>query len=290
MTNYFCRNVTESLIYKIKMQTVNIGWEGMVIGMLLMLIPFGYLWIIKSRLFKPILWATGRMCLQLLLMAVYFHYLFEWNNLWINLLWGMAMVWVATSTFISRTGLRKKVILLPVLTAFAVSAFAIGFYFLVFVLKMNNPFDARYFIPIMGLLLGNILTVSVVALSTYYKGLQREQQLYYYLLGNGATHFEATRSFLCEAIEKSFSPCIANMAVLGIVSMPGTMIGQILGGSQPEIAIKYQIMIVVITVVSSLLSVIITIKLASWRFFDRYQILQSHFTCKDGKYNEMDMF
>ena len=161
---------------------------------------------------------------------------------------------------------------------------------LVLVLGMDNPFDARYFIPIMGLLLGNMLTVNVVALSTYYRSLQREQQLYYYLLGNGATHFESTRSFLCEAIEKSFSPCIANMTVLGIVSMPGTMIGQILGGSDPDVAIKYQIMIVVITLASSLLSVVMTIRLAALRSFDKYQILQSHFVYKEDKYNEMDMF
>ena len=33
------------------------------------------------------------------------------------------------------------------------------------------------------------------------------------------------------------------MAVTGLVALPGTMIGQILGGSSPHVAIKYQIMI-----------------------------------------------
>lgn len=272
------------------MQTLNIGWDGMAVGLLLMLIPYAYLWYIGSKLFKPILWATVRMCLQLLLMAVYFRFLFEWNIPWVNILWVVVMVVVASFTFIDRTGLRRQVLLLPVLVGFLLSAFVIGLYFLVVVLKMQNPFDARYFIPIMGLLLGNMLTVNVVALGTYYRSLQREQQLYYYLLGNGATHFEATRSFLREAIEKSFSPCIANMAVLGIVSMPGTMIGQILGGSNPDVAIKYQIMIVVITVVSSLLSVIITIRLAALKSFDKYQVLQSHFAYKDDRYGEIDLF
>lgn len=272
------------------MQTLDIGWGEMAVGLLLMLIPFSYLWYIKSRLFKPTLWATVRMCVQLFLMGVYFRYLFDWNNPWINTLWVVVMIAVAAYTFIERTGLRRQVLLLPMFVALTISAFVIGFYFLILVLRMDNPFDARYFIPIMGLLLGNMLTVNVVALSTYYRNLQREQQFYYYLLGNGATHFEATRSFLCEAIEKSFSPCIANMTVLGIVSMPGTMIGQILGGSDPDVAIKYQIMIVVITLASSLLSVVITIKLAALRSFNKYQVLQSHFAYKKDKFNEMDMF
>lgn len=272
------------------METINIGWDGMLLGMLLMLMPIGYLKYIGSALLHPAIWGTIRMCIQLALMGIYFRYLFLWNNPWVNIIWVVIMVGVAGQTFLGRTGLRWQVFLLPVLTAFFVSAFAVGFFFLHFVLKMDNVFDARYFIPIMGLLLGNILTVSVVALSTYYKNLQREQQLYYFLLGNGATHSEATRSFLKEAIEKAFSPCIANMAVLGIVSMPGTMIGQMLGGSEPDIAIKYQIMIVVITVVSSLMAVIITICIASVRSFDRYKIIQSHFKCKNKDYNDLTMF
>ena len=55
---------------------------------------------------------------------------------------------------------------------------------------------------------------------------------------------EALIPFVRQAIAKSFSPTIANMAVMGLVSLPGTMIGQILGGSSPDVAIKYQIMIV----------------------------------------------
>lgn len=77
-------------------------------------------------------------------------------------------------------------------------------------------------------------------LNTYYEGVKREQQTYYYMLGNGATRWEATAPFLRTAIIKAFNPCIANMAVMGLVAMPGTMIGQILGGSNPALAIKYR--------------------------------------------------
>ena len=115
-----------------------------------------------------------------------------------------------------------------------------------------------------------MLTVNIMAVNVYYGELSREQQMYYYLLGNGATRFEATLPFLRSAVIKSFSPCIANMAVLGIVSFPGTMIGQILGGTIPEVAIKYQLMISVITVVSAMLSLVITIALSSRRTFDAY--------------------
>ena len=60
------------------------------------------------------------------------------------------------------------------------------------------------------------------------------------------------------------------MAVMGLVSLPGTMIGQILGGSTPDVAIKYQIMIVVITMSASMLSLMIAIRLSVKKAFDGY--------------------
>ena len=146
----------------------------------------------------------------------------------------------------------------------------VGLYFLMFVLGLSNPFDARYFVPVIGLLVGNMLGVSVMALNTYYDGLQGDRRLYYYLLGNGASHVEAVMPFVRRAVEKSFAPCVANMAVMGIVAMPGTMIGQILGGSVPGVAIKYQMMIVVIAFVASALSLVVTLYLADRRSFDIY--------------------
>ena len=94
--------------------------------------------------------------------------------------------------------------------------------------------------------------------------------MYYYLLANGATVAEARAPFVKEALVKAFTPCIANMAVMGLVALPGTMIGQILGGSAPDVAIKYQIMIAVITFSASMLSVMLTLWLSSGKIFDSW--------------------
>lgn len=145
-----------------------------------------------------------------------------------------------------------------------------GMYFIGIVLQLDNVFSAQYFIPIFGILMGNMLSSNVIALNTYYSGLKREQQLYCYLLGNGATRQEAQAPFIRQAIIKSFSPLIANISVMGLVALPGTMIGQILGGSSPNVAIKYQMMIMVITFTASMLSLMITISLASRKSFDEY--------------------
>ena len=252
------------------MGTIDISYLSLCIGLLLLLIPIYYIWRYETKLLKAICVGTIRMVVQMLFIGVYLRYLFEWNNPVINLLWVFVMVYIASETALTRTRVRRSVLMMPLVVGFVVASVLVGLYFLGIVLGLNNVFSAQYFIPIMGILLGNMLTVNVIAVGTFYSTLQREQNLYYFLLGNGASRNEALQPFVKQAIVKSFSPTIANMAVMGLVSLPGTMIGQILGGSTPNVAIKYQIMIVVITMSASMLSLMIAIWLSSKRAFDGY--------------------
>ena len=252
------------------MGTIDITYLSLGIGMLLLLIPIYYVWRYETKLLKGICVGAVRMVVQMLFIGVYLRYLFEWNNPWVNCLWVLIMVYIAMETALTRTKVRRNILMWPLIVGFVVSSILVGLYFLGIVLQLNNVFSAQYFIPIMGILLGNMLSVNVIAVGTFYSTLQREQNLYYYLLGNGATRGEALQPFMRQAIVKAFSPAIANMAVMGLVSLPGTMIGQILGGSSPNVAIKYQIMIVVITMSASMLSLVIAVCLSTRRAFDGY--------------------
>ncbi len=251
---------------------------GLGVGLLLMLVPIYFLQKTRTGLVHSVVSATLRMIVQLFLIGLYLQYLFEYDLWYVNLVWGLIMVFVATGTALQRTRLKFEVMALPLGVGFLVTALLVSLFFICLVLhigdtmnmdlSLSTVFTARYFIPIFGLLLGNMLGVNVVALSSYYEALRREQQMYYYLLGNGASRWEATVPFLRTAVIKAFNPAIANMAVMGLVAMPGTMIGQILGGSDPAQAIKYQMMIVVITFAASMISLMITIALAHRKSFD----------------------
>jgi putative ABC transport system permease protein len=249
---------------------MDISYTNLAIGLLLLVIPVYYLWRFKTGLVRATIVGTARMIVQLFLIGVYLRYLFVWDNPLINMAWVVIMVVVAGQTALSRTRLKKGVLLVPVSVGFLMSALLVGLYFLGIVLRLDNVFSAQYFIPIMGILMGNMLSSNVIALNEFYSGLKREEQMYRYLLGNGANHAEARAPFVRRAIIKSFSPLIANIAVMGLVALPGTMIGQILGGSSPNVAIKYQMMIMVITFTASMLSLMITISLSSRRSFDAY--------------------
>ncbi len=252
------------------METTDISLHSLAIGLLLLLIPIWFLRKYRTGLVRSVCVAATRMVIQLFFIGFYLKYLFLWNNVWVNLLWMIIMVIAASETSITRTGLKKKVMWIPTMIGFFTGAVLVGVYFLGLVLQLEYLNQARYFIPVFGILMGNELSSNVVGLNAYYSALHRERQQYYYLLGNGATLAEARRPFVREALIKAFTPCIANMAVMGLVALPGTMIGQILGGSAPDVAIKYQMMIIVITFTASMISIMVTIHLSSRKIFDGF--------------------
>lgn len=262
------------------MGTIDISYISLLVGLLLLVVPMYFISKFKTGLLKSSVIAFIRMIIQLSLIGLYLKYLFDWNNAIINFLWVIIMILVAGQTAIKRVNIKASILLIPISIGFLGSVVLVGLYFLGFVLRLDNVFSARYFIPIFGIIMGNMLSSNVIALNTYYDGLQREEQLYRYLLGNGASRYEAQVPFIRTAIIKSFSPNIANIAVMGLVAFPGTMIGQVLGGSSPNIAIKYQMMIMVITFSASMISLVVTILLASRRSFDAYGILRKNIRLK----------
>lgn len=96
----------------------------------------------------------------------------------------------------------------------------------------------------------------------------------FYKLSLGATRFEAVRDFAKRSFVSAMNPTIASMATMGIVSLPGMMTGQILGGSVPLVAIKYQIAIMIAILASTVLSISLSIFFTVGKSFDKYGVMQ----------------
>ncbi len=69
-------------------------------------------------------------------------------------------------------------------------------------------------------------------------------------------------------------------SLMGLIALPGTMIGQIIGESSPDLSIRYQIMIMVINLSASILSVLISLQLSMRYTFDKYGRLKKSITDK----------
>ena len=63
------------------------------------------------------------------------------------------------------------------------------------------------------------------------------------MLTLGGTRWEAARESVRQALRTGMVPILNSMTVVGIVSLPGMMTGQLLAGAEPGQAVKYQIVI-----------------------------------------------
>lgn len=249
---------------------IDINYFELFAGYALMLIPVVILWHYRTGIVKDTIIAIVRMTVQLLLVGVYLEYIFKLNNSIINVCWVIVMSIVATYTIIRRSGLNQKLFFLPVLLSGIISIAITDAYFLGFIIKLDNIFDARYFIPITGMLLGNTIKNVIISLDSYYKRIDEEQNLYRWYLANGATKSETLLPFMRHSLKSAFNPMIATTAIMGLISLPGMMTGQILGGSNPNIAVKYQIMLLITIFASAILTVFLTIKFSDRIAFDNY--------------------
>ncbi len=259
-------------------EVADIGYWKLFAGYALLIIPIWVLWYYKTGLVKDGIISIARMTVQLLLVGIYLEFIFDLESNWINFGWVFLMTIIAAYTVVKRSGLKLKIMFAPVFIAGVVSIAITDAYFLGFVVKLDNMFEARYFIPITGMLLGNTLKTIIIALTFYFKQLDTESDLYKWYLANGATRAEALTRFKREALKIAFNPVIAATAIVGLISLPGMMTGQILGGSSPNVAIKYQIMLMITVFSSSIISVILTLWISDKYVFDGMDNLKKIFT------------
>ncbi len=253
--------------------TLDIGTIGLLLGYLLLLFPLAFILFYRVKLLKPLTVSVLRLTVQLLMVGLYLQLVFKLNAWWLNILWLIVMLVVADISLINSSRLRLRRFFLPIFVSLAIGTGIPLIYLLGVIVRLPDLLDARYFIPVAGMILGNSLRADIVGLSTFYKSLHTEEKTYLLALAQGATLNEAVRPFLQRAYTASLSPTIATMATIGIVSLPGMMTGIILGGTDPFLAIKYQIAIMMAIFSGTALAVILGILLTLKTSFSRYGVL-----------------
>jgi putative ABC transport system permease protein len=249
---------------------IDISFWELILSFGVLLLPILLFLYYRISLIKDLLISAIRMVVQMSLIAVYLEWIFIQNNAWLNILWVFVMLLVSVFSTIKRAGLHRKYFVVPLLLASFTSVAIIDAFFLGFVLKLEYIFDAQYFIPITGMIIGNALKHNIVGLTTYFNGLKEKTELYQFLLTNSGSSKLALRPFIADAIKHALNPMIATMAVMGLISLPGMMTGQILGGSSPTVAIKYQVMIMLAIFAGCTLNLFLSIVFSNRFAFDAF--------------------
>lgn len=255
------------------MNAAEITYWQLAAGYGLLIFPFATLLWHGVPMFGTTVISIVRMTVQLLFIGFYLQVVFRWNHPGINLLWIAVMVLVADASILRGCGLKARRFLAPLSCALLFGVLVPLLLFVGIIIQPDPVLDARYVIPIAGMILGNCLRADIVGIRSFYESIHKQEKAYLHALASGARLHEAVLPFLRDALQNALAPTVATMATMGVVSLPGMMTGVILGGADPATAIKYQIAIMLAIFSGTAITVTAAIYLTLHNSFTPYGLL-----------------
>jgi putative ABC transport system permease protein len=256
--------------------TEPIQFWGLAAGYGLLIMPFAILLWAGVPIVGKVAVAIVRMTVQLLFVGLYLQVVFELNNPWLNGLWVLVMLAVADVSIVRSAGLSFRYLAVPLFMALLAGTAIPLLYFVGVILFHANLLEARFVIPIGGMILGNCLRADIIGMRKFYQSIRKGNNVFLQQLAEGATLAEATRPYLAAALHEALAPTVATMATIGLVSLPGMMTGVILGGSDPSVAVMSQIAIMIAIFTGTSITILLAILLSRKAAFDAYGLLKRH--------------
>ncbi len=136
------------------------------------------------------------------------------------------------------------------------------------IIGVDPWWEPRYLIPLVGMILGNALTGVSLGMDRCTALLDDNRDRVDTLLAMGATRWEAARPIAAEAARTGMIPILNAMSAVGLVTIPGMMTGQILGGTDPVEAALYQVLIMFLIAAAVAIGVGASVMLTVRALFD----------------------
>jgi putative ABC transport system permease protein len=234
---------------------------------------FIMLFIFKSRGIKrekEILIASTRMTIQLTIMGYILMIVFNNPSWWLTSLMIAIMISFAIYNSIKRVKatmskeLKRIIGLSMIFGCLLVAAF-----FIIVVLNVRPWFNPQYFIPISGMIVGNSMTGISLGANKLCNDFEDKRIEIENSLMLGASPVTAAKKIVNNAFDSAILPTMNNMLTMGIVSLPGMMTGQILSGTFPLTAIKYQIGIMLAILGSTAITTFLFVTFGYRTFFTK---------------------
>ena len=233
-------------------------------------------WLLRLGLVRLILVAALRTTVQLLLIGLVLKALFSHIHIGLMALVASVMLLAAGREVVGRQK-RKYTgwwgFGMGTLSMF-ISSFAITVLALQVIIAVEPWYTPQYAIPLLGMLLGNTMNGIAVGLDRLTATAWEQRQVIEGRLMLGFTWSQAIGHVRRDSIRSGLIPIINSMMAVGLVSLPGMMTGQILGGNPPMEAVKYQILIMFLIAGGTGLGTLAAVWMGSRRLFDERQRLR----------------
>jgi putative ABC transport system permease protein len=231
---------------------------------------------LQLNLHRQLAWAAVRMVVQLVVIGLILRAVFSVASPMLTFAVVLAMVLIASREVAARPEqrLRRFGNLAVGASAVAFATFLTAILALTTALRPKPWYDPHYAVPLAGIVLGNVLNGTSLALDGLLGGVVRERAGIEAQLALGATFREAMRGLIRTALRRALLPIVNQMSAAGVVTLPGIMTGQILAGMDPLEAAKYQILLMFLLAGGSGLGAVAVVYLAAMRLTDDRQRLR----------------
>jgi putative ABC transport system permease protein len=223
----------------------------------------------KADLERDIGIAALRSFIQLTAIGYVIKLIFEADTIWLVFVLLAVMVTFGALTARSRA---KKVpgAFWPLLIALTTAgATTLG---LVVALGVFEP-TARYLVPVGGMVIGNAMTASAVALNRLGDEMADSRGKIEATLALGATAQEAAAPFVRRALRSGMITLVDSTKTTGLIFFPGTMVGMLLAGANPTDAVRLQLILLYALLGSVAIAGLVATTLAYRNFFTPAQQL-----------------
>ena len=152
----------------------------------------------------------------------------------------------------------------PLLVALAIAATAT----LALVLVLGVfPAEARYLVPVGGMVIGNAMTAAAVALNRLGDDVHDAALRIEATLALGATATQAIRPIARRSLRSGMIPLIDSTKTTGLIFFPGTMVGMLLAGAPPIDAVRLQLVLLYVLLGAVALAALLAVLLSRRAFF-----------------------
>lgn len=220
--------------------------------------------------------ATGRTIIQLTAVGYMLEIVFALNNPIAVLL--IVAIMASIAAIVARNRISKKIpALLPTVGGAMLFSTALTLaYVNLLVLRPDPWFAPQYLVPLAGILLGGAMNGATIGGERFVSLLNNSRQEIETHLSLGATPQQATIAYRREAIKAGLIPTLNQMLIVGIVTLPGTITGQILSGVNPLNAATYQMLIMFILAFATLTTTVLLVAGLDRQFFNKAAQLVTH--------------
>ena len=201
--------------------------------------------------------ATGRTVLQLVVVGYVLAAVFAFKSPLLVL--AMLAVMLVVAMIVARNRISQKI---PHLWAIVGGAMLFStaitlVYTLSFVMQPPTWYEPQFLIPLAGIVLGNSMNGAAIAGERLVNTLNASQLEIETHLSLGATPPQAIAGYRRDAIRTGMIPTINTMMVVGLVTLPGIMTGQLLSGVPPLVATSYQMVIMFMLAFTTLVTTLL---------------------------------